>query len=80
MSLLTIGMLDVELFTAVFLAFMVGSGNQVFPSIKSKVPLTEEQCWEAVKEDADIVKKLIEDEKGFKVFVVGFCILEERKA
>jgi hypothetical protein len=73
-------MIDVELFTAVFLAFMVGSGIQVFPSVKATIALPEEECWQLVKEDADVVKEAIEAKKGFKVFVIGMCIPEERKA
>jgi hypothetical protein len=75
-----IGILDVELFTIVFLAFMVGSGEQVLPSIHSQAAVPEEICWKVVREEADIVKESIEAKKGFKVFVVGICVPEERKA
>jgi len=70
--------MDVALFTVVFLVFMVGSGEQVLPSIRSENRVPEQVCWDAVKKDTEFIEASVEAEKGFKVFILGMCIPEER--
>jgi hypothetical protein len=67
------------LFTAVFLLFMVGSGERI-ATVRSQQPVPEEACWLAVAQYREAIEQQYEQRKGIKVFAVGMCVPEERKA
>ena len=67
------------LFTLVFLVFMAGSGERI-ATVHSKEAYTEHECLEKIDEFGPLVAEQFQEQKGFKVQLMGMCIPEERKA